>query len=131
MILDRIKAFSQEEANDDDLYGYVPTKGVTLMFVILFDISTHDDAHLPRLVPPHVLDNPDRPLSWVLGHLGMEITATIIGPTPLGAAKFITLGAIIRILGPAYSRLRPRAYYINQSDIGAYRKGSDLTSILL
>ncbi len=28
------------EAQDNDLYGYVPTKGITLMFIILFGIST-------------------------------------------------------------------------------------------
>ncbi|KAK0438671.1 RTA1-like protein [Armillaria borealis] len=39
----------------------------------------------------------------------IQITATIIGPTPLVAANFLILGAIIRILGPAYSRLSPRA----------------------
>ena len=37
-----------------------------------------------------------------------RIVCTIIGPTPLLAANFIIFGAIIRILGPMYSRIGPR-----------------------
>ncbi len=37
---DPVKALAQMEAQDNDLYGYVPTKGITLMFIILFGIST-------------------------------------------------------------------------------------------
>ncbi|KAG7442281.1 uncharacterized protein BT62DRAFT_1010547 [Guyanagaster necrorhizus] len=155
IILIPVKAFSQEEANDDDLYGYVPTKGVTLMFVILSVTHTFQGLYYrtcwiiptvllagcldilgwsarfwssisPRLDTPDTIQyaQPFCNLDRTFPNLN-RITATIIGPTPLVAANFITLGAIIRILGPAYSRLRPRAYYINQSDIGAYRK--DLT----
>ncbi|PPQ64049.1 hypothetical protein CVT24_008862 [Panaeolus cyanescens] len=42
----------------------------------------------------------------------MQITLTIIGPTPLLAANFIILGEIIKYLGPAYSRISPRMYSI-------------------
>ncbi|KAJ7887158.1 RTA1-like protein [Mycena leptocephala] len=40
----------------------------------------------------------------------MQITTTIIAPTPLIAVNFILLGRIITRLGPAYSRLTPKSY---------------------
>ncbi|RDB16093.1 Uncharacterized protein C17G6.02c [Hypsizygus marmoreus] len=42
----------------------------------------------------------------------IQITATIIGPTPLLAANFVILGKIIEHLGPTYSRLSPKWYAI-------------------
>ncbi|KAJ8509286.1 hypothetical protein ONZ45_g8529 [Pleurotus djamor] len=42
----------------------------------------------------------------------MQITATILAPTPLVAANFIILGRIIARLGPVYSRLSPKWYTI-------------------
>ncbi|KAI0057328.1 RTA1-domain-containing protein [Artomyces pyxidatus] len=42
----------------------------------------------------------------------MQITTTIIAPTPLVAANFIILGQVITRLGPRYSRLSARWYTI-------------------
>ncbi|PBK62182.1 RTA1 like protein [Armillaria solidipes] len=115
------------EAQDNDLYGYVPTKGVTLMFIILFGISTLTHTlqgmyfRMWWTIPTILLGGSLEILGWSARFWSsisprldtpftIQITATIIGPTPLVAANFIILGAIIRILGPAYSRLSPRAY---------------------
>ncbi|KAK0222298.1 RTA1 like protein-domain-containing protein [Armillaria fumosa] len=127
MSLEHVKALAQMEAQDDDLYGYVPTKGITLMFIILFGISTlmHtvQGAYFRMwwTIPTILLGGSLEILGWSARFWSsisprldtpftIQITATIIGPTPLVAANFIILGAIIRILGPAYSRLSPRAY---------------------
>lgn len=48
-------------------------------------------------------------LTWAFE---MQITCTILGPTPLLAAYFMILGYIIDILGPSYSRLSPKLYSI-------------------
>lgn len=42
----------------------------------------------------------------------IEITCTIVAPTPLLAANFVILGEIIRRLGSTYSRLSPKWYTI-------------------
>jgi len=46
------------------------------------------------------------------GPFTIQITSTIIAPTPLVAANFIIFGQIIDRLGPGYSRLSPRLYTI-------------------
>jgi len=47
-----------------------------------------------------------------MGPFEIQITATIVAPTPLLAANFVLLGRIIRTLGPSYSRLSPKWYTI-------------------
>jgi hypothetical protein len=42
----------------------------------------------------------------------IQISTTIIAPTPLAAANFITLGLVIKYLGDYYSRLSTRWYTI-------------------
>ncbi|KAK0185492.1 RTA1 like protein-domain-containing protein [Armillaria mellea] len=115
------------EAQDNNLYGYVPTKGVTLVFIILFSISTMTHTiqgmyfRMWWIILTILLGGSLEILGWSVRFWSsislrldtpftIQITATIIGPTPLVAANFIILGAIIRILGPPYSRLSPRAY---------------------
>ncbi|KAK0477376.1 RTA1 like protein-domain-containing protein [Armillaria novae-zelandiae] len=127
MSLEHIEALAQMEAQDNDLYGYIPTKGITLMFIILFGISTLTHTvqgayfRMWWTIPTILLGGSLEILGWSARFWSsisprldtpftIQITATIIGPTPLVAANFIILGAIIRILGPAYSRLSPRAY---------------------
>ncbi|KAK0460206.1 RTA1 like protein-domain-containing protein [Desarmillaria tabescens] len=127
MSLDYVKVLAQMEANNNDLYGYVPTKGVTLMFIILFGISTLTHTfqgmyfHMWWTIPTILLGGSLEILGWSARFWSsisprldtpftIQITSTIIGPTPLVAANFIITGAIIRILGPSYSRLSPRAY---------------------
>ncbi|KAF8919304.1 RTA1 like protein-domain-containing protein [Mucidula mucida] len=113
---------------DESQYGdYVPSRAVSYIFVILFALSTL--AHLGQglyarmwwTIPTILLAGCLEVLGWS-GRLWssfsptlqdpymIQIVCTIIGPTPLVAANFIILGAIIRILGPMYSRLGPRNY---------------------
>ncbi|KAJ7064293.1 RTA1-domain-containing protein [Mycena amicta] len=108
-------------------YGYVPSKGVAVIFLILFGISTA--AHVGQavwyrmwwLLPTACLCGFGELIGWsgrfwssISPHEAnpymMQITTTIISPTPLIAVNFIVLGRIIRRLGPCYSRLTPRAY---------------------
>ncbi|KAF7314105.1 RTA1-like protein [Mycena chlorophos] len=108
-------------------YGYVPTRAVAVIFLILFGMSTA--AHLGQaiwfrmwwLIPTAVLCGLGELVGWsgrywssfnpaAANPYMMQITTTIIAPTPLIAVNFIVLGRIIRRLGPCYSRLSPRAY---------------------
>ncbi|KAK0201384.1 RTA1 like protein-domain-containing protein [Desarmillaria ectypa] len=127
MSLEHVEALAQMEAQDNDLYGYVPTKGVTLMFIIFFSISTLTHTlqgmyfrmwwTIPTILFGGCLEISGwsaRFWSSISPRLDapytIQVLTTVIGPTPLVAANFIILGAIIRVLGPAYSRLSPRAY---------------------
>ncbi|PPQ84918.1 hypothetical protein CVT25_004586 [Psilocybe cyanescens] len=110
-------------------YGYVPSRATAVIFILLFAAST--------LL--HAFQATKHRLWWlfwtacfcgvieVVGWSGrlwssynplngsafqMQITCTIIAPTPLLAANFVILGNIIKRLGPAYSRLTPRWYTI-------------------
>ncbi|TFK34997.1 RTA1-domain-containing protein [Crucibulum laeve] len=110
-------------------YHYIPTEYVAIIFVALFSISTL--AHIGQTV--HFKTwwmLPTAGLCGVLEVLGwgarlwssispsaklpftIQMTATILGPTPLVAANFIILGKIIERLGPSYSRLSPKLYSI-------------------
>ncbi|KAF9049274.1 RTA1-domain-containing protein, partial [Hymenopellis radicata] len=106
---------------------YVPSRQVSAVFVLIFAISTL--LHLWQClhyrmwwtIPTILLSGCLEVLGWS-GRLWssfspslqdpymIQIICTIIGPTPLVAANFIIMGAIIRILGPMYSRLGPRNY---------------------
>ncbi|KAJ7828784.1 RTA1 like protein-domain-containing protein [Mycena olivaceomarginata] len=112
-------------------YGYTPTESVCILFVVLFGIST--GTHTPRYAStplPYLVDPPTIVFSGLLETLGwsarlwssisvlqphpfeIQLIVTICGPTPLAAANFTLLGAIILRLGPMYSRLTPRSYTI-------------------
>ncbi|VDB94162.1 unnamed protein product [Peniophora sp. CBMAI 1063] len=113
--------------DDVSPYGYVPTQGVSILFLILFGASTA--MHLAQaiyfklwfLLPTVVLCGLGELTGWS-GRLWssynilngnaflMQITTTIISPTPLIAANFIMLGRIILRLGEGYSRLSQRWY---------------------
>ncbi|TFK31493.1 RTA1-domain-containing protein [Crucibulum laeve] len=114
-------------AHKDTPYGYVPTQWITILFLVLFSISTL--AHTGQLIyfrtwwmiPTVILCGCLEILGWSArlwssispmssNAFTIQITATIIGPTPLVAANFIILGRVIRRLGPAYSRLSPSLY---------------------
>ncbi|SJL17058.1 related to RTA1 domain protein [Armillaria ostoyae] len=128
-LLEHVQTLAAEVDREDSPYGYIPSKGIALTFIILFGISTL--THTAQTLyfrmwwafPTIILAGCLEILGWsgrfwssISPDLGdpfmIQITATIIGPTPLVAANFLILGAIIRILGPAYSRLSPRAYSI-------------------
>ncbi|KAJ7828779.1 RTA1 like protein-domain-containing protein [Mycena olivaceomarginata] len=110
-------------------YGYTPTESVCILFVVLFGISTA--LHLVQalryriwwILPTIVFSGLLETLGWsarlwssmsVLQPHPFEIQliVTICGPTPLAAANFTLLGAIILHLGPMYSRLTPKSYTI-------------------
>ncbi|KAF8919312.1 RTA1-domain-containing protein [Mucidula mucida] len=110
-------------------YGdYVPSRGISYLFVVLFTISTRYCppgqglyARMWWTIPTFLLAGALEILGWserlwssfapsLDTPYMIQIVCTIIGPTPLVAANFIILGAIIRILGPMYSRLGPRNY---------------------
>ncbi|KAK0477397.1 RTA1 like protein-domain-containing protein [Armillaria novae-zelandiae] len=128
-LLEHVQTLAADVDREDSPYGYTPSKGIALTFIILFGISTL--THTAQTIyfrmwwafPTIILAGCLEILGWsgrfwssispsLSSPFMIQITATIIGPTPLVAANFLILGAIIRILGPAYSRLSPRAYSI-------------------
>ncbi|KAH9478584.1 hypothetical protein JR316_0009041 [Psilocybe cubensis] len=117
-------------------YGYVPSRATAVIFILLFATST--------LL--HAFQATKHRLWWffwtacfcgiieLVGWSGrlwssfnplngsafqMQITCTIIAPTPLLAANFVILGNVIKRLGPAFSRLTPRRYtiFFTSSDV--------------
>jgi len=110
-------------------YQYVPTKGIAIMFIVLFGLSTTvhmSQATLYRmwwLFPTIGLCDVLEVIGWsarlwssfspLLGTpFKMQIVTTIMGPTPLLAANFVIFGVIIHRLGAQYSRLSPKSYAI-------------------
>ncbi|KAJ7208084.1 hypothetical protein B0H12DRAFT_1079970 [Mycena haematopus] len=110
-------------------YGYVPTFGVAVTFLTLFGISTLLHAAQAAyfgmwwLLPTACLCGIGEIVGWT-GRLWssfaptlndpymMQITTTIIAPTPLIAVNFILLRRIITRLGAVYSRLTPKSYTV-------------------
>ncbi|KAF7345740.1 RTA1-like protein [Mycena venus] len=110
-------------------YGYVPTFGVAVLFLVLFGISTLLHAAQAAyfgmwwLLPTACLCGVGELVGWT-GRLWssfapalsdpymMQIATTIIAPTPLIAVNFILLGRIIARLGAIYSRLTPKSYTV-------------------
>ncbi|PFH46581.1 hypothetical protein AMATHDRAFT_69545 [Amanita thiersii Skay4041] len=110
-------------------YGYVPTRSIAILFVVLFSISTV--VHIAQslkfrqwwLLPTLCLAGAGEILGWS-GRLWSsinppngdafltQICATILAPTPMVAANFVILGHIISRLGTAYSRLTAKWYII-------------------
>ncbi|KAI8990402.1 RTA1-domain-containing protein [Trametes punicea] len=110
-------------------YGYDPTKWICILYVTLFALATvihAGQALRSRLWWLFVtacfagvgevigwvarLESSDSPYS--LNPFIIQITTTIIAPTPLIAASFIILGEIIQRMGPDYSRLNSKWYTI-------------------
>ncbi|KAJ7183931.1 RTA1 like protein-domain-containing protein [Mycena filopes] len=108
-------------------YHYIPTKWICITFVSLFGISFC--LHLVQatrhrmwyLLPTVVLCALFEIVGWIarltsstspLEFLpyAIQMTATIVGPTPLLAANFITFGRIVNRLGVRYCRLPPKTY---------------------
>ncbi|KAJ7501116.1 RTA1-domain-containing protein [Mycena galericulata] len=114
-------------ALDDEQYGYVPKEWVAIIFHALFGISTI--AHISQatwfrtwwLLPTAVLCGIGELVGWS-GRLWsslsptaetpfiIQISTTIIAPTPLLAANFIILSRLIHQLGLSYSWLTPKWY---------------------
>lgn len=115
----------------DAQYGYIPSRPVAIIFIILFSLTT--GAHFFQAIRPK---SRTFFMLWTVGLCGVlevlgwagrlwahynplgsvpfqiQIVSTIIGPTPLLAANFVIFGRIIRILGSPYSRLSSRWYTI-------------------
>ncbi|GJE86154.1 RTA1 domain-containing protein [Phanerochaete sordida] len=106
----------------DSPYNYVPTLWICALFVALFSLSALIhlvEAIYTRLwfmIPTAVLACITEVIGWsgrlwssknpsLLDPFLMQISTTIIAPTPLVAANFVILGQLITRLGPQYSRL--------------------------
>ncbi|KAI0056244.1 RTA1-domain-containing protein [Artomyces pyxidatus] len=110
-------------------YHYVPTEWICALFIALYSLSTL--IHVGQaawyrmwwLFPTAVCAGILEILGWsgrlwsslnhtLFGPYIMQITTTIIAPTPLVAANFIILGRIIGCLGDRYSCLNAKWYTI-------------------
>ncbi|KAI0050303.1 RTA1-domain-containing protein, partial [Auriscalpium vulgare] len=106
-------------------YNYVPTKWVCALFLALFSLST--GLHFAQalryrlwwLLPTAVVAGILEIVGWSarlkssshphdFNPYIIQISTTILAPTPLVAANFIILGRIITRLGPRYSRLNAK-----------------------
>ncbi|KAF7320750.1 RTA1-domain-containing protein [Mycena chlorophos] len=110
-------------------YGYTPTRYVCFIFVALFGISTvvhifqsfRTRTHF--LLPTSVLCGILEVLGWgartwssfkvdKLLPYELQLSFTIVAPTPHLAANFLVSGRVIELLGPQYCRLKPKTYAI-------------------
>ncbi|KAF8991637.1 RTA1 like protein-domain-containing protein [Cyathus striatus] len=113
----------------DSQYNYVPTKYVAIIMVVLFSLSAaiHTGQALYFrmwwLLPTACLCGIAEIIGWsarlwssfsptLSTPFEIQISTTIIAPTPLVAANFIILGRLISRVGPQYSRLSPKWYTI-------------------
>ncbi|TFY67763.1 hypothetical protein EVG20_g3827 [Dentipellis fragilis] len=118
---------AEESLASQSDYGYVPTEWICIMFLGLFGVSTA--LHLAQaiyfkiwwLIPSAVVCGILELTGWaartwssiqplILSPYIMQMTTTIIAPTPLIATNFLILEELILQLGPQYSRLSPRIY---------------------
>ncbi|KAF7342184.1 hypothetical protein MVEN_01806300 [Mycena venus] len=115
--------------DDDSQYGYTPHESIAIIFLTLFGISTllhFAQATYYRtwwLLPTAALCGTTELLGWS-GRLWsaispaadtpflIQISTTIMAPTPLLAANFMILSRIIQRLGTSYSWLTPRWFTI-------------------
>ncbi|KZT38831.1 RTA1-domain-containing protein [Sistotremastrum suecicum HHB10207 ss-3] len=120
-----------EDKGPTFLYGYVPTEWICIVFLVFFGLSTTPVVHFIEaayfgmwwLLPTACLGGISEILGWAarfwssrnpqnLNPYIMQITTTIIAPTPLIAANFVILGRMIEQLGPEYNRIGPHMYTI-------------------
>ncbi|KAJ7203970.1 RTA1 like protein-domain-containing protein [Mycena rebaudengoi] len=118
-----------EAAADTRQYGYIPDRNVAIVFLVLFGLSTA--LHLGQatyfrawwLLPTACLCGIGEVIGWAGRFMSsgtpqsknaflMQITTTIISPTPLLAVNFIVLSRIVARLGTSYSWLTPKWYTI-------------------
>ncbi|KAJ7431442.1 RTA1 like protein-domain-containing protein [Mycena galericulata] len=116
-------------APEDRHYGYVPKEAVAIIFLTLYGTSTI--LHIAQavwfrmwwLLPTAALCGVAELLGWS-GRLAsstsptsltpflIQISTTIMAPTPLLAANFMILSPVIQRLGTSYSVLSPKWYMI-------------------
>ncbi|KAF6747219.1 RTA1-like protein [Ephemerocybe angulata] len=124
-----IAGLTQDEIARLSPYHYIPSQGAALAMIILWGLSTllHTGQAIRYktwfMLPTVVLCGVMETFGWS-GRLWsfydpvielpyqIQITMTILAPTPLIAATFVLFGRIIGRLGPVYSRLSPRLYAI-------------------
>ncbi|KAI0639448.1 RTA1-domain-containing protein [Trametes polyzona] len=118
---------SSTDADPQNLYGYTPTKGVCIIFVILYAVSSV--LHIWQaarsrawwLLPTAVIAGIAEVIGWAARAKSsgdplnrntfiIQSTLLVLAPTPLVAALFIGFGRLSTRLGPEYSRLSPRWY---------------------
>ncbi|KAJ6474049.1 RTA1 like protein-domain-containing protein [Mycena vitilis] len=122
-------SFAPLGSGADSAYGYVPTESVAILFLALFGISTI--LHVGQatyfrmwwLLPTAALCGVGELIGWAARlwsaisptadmPFTIQISCTIIAPTPLLAATFMLFARIVQQLGTSYSRLTPRLYTI-------------------
>ncbi|KAJ7108976.1 RTA1 like protein-domain-containing protein [Mycena crocata] len=128
-IISRLVLRDDTTSTDDSQYGYTPQEYVAIIFLALFGFSTM--IHIGQamhyrmwwLFPTAVLCGVTEVVGWggrMWSSLAPEnstpftiqISTTIMAPTPLLAASFMILSRIIHQLGTSYSRIPPKWYTI-------------------
>ncbi|KAJ8489800.1 hypothetical protein ONZ51_g2711 [Trametes cubensis] len=118
-----------QDPQQEDLYGYVPTRYVCFTFVALFGVSTA--IHLAEaiywrmtwLLATACFAGVSEVIGWSARLWSsyspfaqdpyiMQLCVTIIAPSPLVAALFILFGRISERLGAQYGRLSPMWYSV-------------------
>ncbi|KAJ7728349.1 RTA1-domain-containing protein [Mycena metata] len=127
--ISRLTLRDDASTDDNSQYGYKPSEAIAILFVTLYGISTI--LHIGQatyyrtwwLLPTAALCGIGEVLGWS-GRLWssislfaqtpflMQISTTIIAPTPLLAASFMIVARVIQQLGTSYSRLTPKWYTI-------------------
>ncbi|KAF9461865.1 RTA1 like protein-domain-containing protein [Collybia nuda] len=117
------------DTTQESPYNYVPTRAVAFLFIVLFGISTA--THVGQairyrmwwLFPTVCIAGAGEVAGWA-GRLWssysvlnrdafmLQITTTILAPTPMVAANFIIFSRLVNRLGTEYSRLPPRWYTV-------------------
>jgi hypothetical protein len=122
-------ATKHAEEVQQSFYGYIPTEWICILFLVLYSLSSA--IHLGQaswyrswwMIPTACFCGILEILGWsarlwsskspdLPSPYEMQLTCTILGPTPLIAATFVILGKVIEQLGSSYSRLSPRMYTI-------------------
>ncbi|KAF7341318.1 hypothetical protein MVEN_01868100 [Mycena venus] len=128
-MLSRLAIRDDQPVTEDSQYGYVPQEAVAILFLTLYGISTI--LHVGQatyfrmwwLLPTAALCGIGELIGWS-GRLWssinpiantpftIQISTTIIAPTPLLAASFMIMARIVERLGSSYSLLTPKWYTI-------------------
>ncbi|KAJ7065674.1 RTA1 like protein-domain-containing protein [Mycena amicta] len=127
LIRDDAASANTTDSNSESQYGYEPSEAIAILFIVLFGISTA--LHVGQavyfrtwwLLPTAVLCGVGELIGWGARlwsaispeadtPFTMQISATIIAPTPLLAASFIIFSRVVQQLGVSYSVLSVRLY---------------------
>ncbi|KAH7344630.1 RTA1 like protein-domain-containing protein [Rhizoctonia solani] len=128
-IVQGIQQLAKVQEIQGSLYGYVPTRWICILFVVLYAVSTalHTGqaiwSRIWWLFPTIVCGGILEILGWagrlwsssspgLLNPYLMQICCTILAPSFMTAANFVILGKMIERLGYQYSRLSPNLYTV-------------------